>query len=355
MFDVSQMLAAIKNPADWVRVIKSAIKDGVLTEDPMYKGNIFVYRTDMTPNQWNGFQSEGWTSQPIMDCANELASDTEQQKEFLNAIMSAGYTPLLKPVGYSNGARFAVKCDRTETGVPSVSFLSFCGFVKSDFHLICDQLEKEMDDRPLDEMFIDEKTFDHIAVTEIRDGGFTYQYEITNKVYIDADWLYERIIFTPTASIAAHTMKQRLVNWLIDNVPKDTYMALHKLIFIYDIDKDFDWLTEDQEMVDLLECHELPDDNLLGINWATDFCAVINIKSIINTVNEMVKSGEIDEDERRDEVCRGILTTVVHELRHLQQNLPIVADDDAEYGNDDEEDAENFARCIVDAHFRRIY
>ena len=56
---------------------------------------------------------------------------------------------------------------------------------------------------------------------------------------------------------------------------------------------------------------------------------------------EMIRSGECSRENKGSDIMRGVLMTVAHEFRHLQQNNPY--SDKSDMQPDIERDAEDFA------------
>lgn len=210
------------------------------------------------------------------------------------------------------------------------------------------------DDMGYDGVFIGDEASDSIFIYDYTDT-FEYAYRIYDIDTIDKDWLKKRTIITPSAEKTGHVNIDHIIDWMFNKIPKETFRTLTRLVFIYDDVNDYDYLRDIRiddyihDFYELLESHELPDEHQLGLSWATAFCSIINIKAITDTVDEMLKKGEIFDYEYATEIDIGIKMTIAHELRHLQQNDQFVSDEIAkDFLADDEEDAEEFARTCYE-------
>lgn len=207
-----------------------------------------------------------------------------------------------------------------------------------------------------DDMFLLDETDSSIYVDDYRDG-YGIKYEITDTDVMTRDWLSEKLIVTPEAVKTGVVTKDSILDFVFNRIPKEAYQNLNKIIVIGDEEKDFDWLSDELERFpdtsyDLLEVHNLPDDNQLGINWHSDSIIVIHVGNIIKTTDEMIEDGDLYEWERNGFIIEGIKTTLAHEIRHLWQSNPYVGEEALQsFLDDPEEDAERFARDVVDGQF----
>lgn len=136
-------------------------------------------------------------------------------------------------------------------------------------------------------------------------------------------WVEERILVTESAKQCRYTVNTKiLAEYLTRVVPKDVLHTLEKIIIVTDDEKDWEELfpqLEDRHGNPILEVCDLPDETLVGYQWAMYQVVLINLKAIINAARElwpmvgmMVKS----------EVNTGVCTTLLHELFHMAQNDP---------------------------------
>ena len=197
-----------------------------------------------------------------------------------------------------------------------------------------------------DEIYLIEETDDSITVIDMTDG-FERTYCITDTDAMTKDWLSEKIIITPSAKESGLIDKDEITNWIFNKIPKETYQTVNKVVFIYNDEKDFDYLCnlKDEDFDNLLEVHDLPSDNQIGINWMTDCYIIIHIGNIVKSSEDMIHNGELYTYEKNDCIKWGIFTTIAHELRHLQQANPYISES-VKFLDDPEEDAEEFARTV---------
>ena len=167
-----------------------------------------------------------------------------------------------------------------------------------------------------------------------------------NMYEISSDWIKDRIITSSSVNID----KDDMAKFVFEHIPKETYQTLRYLIFIKDDEADFDELFDQLESITgypLLEVHDFPHGDQLGITWTVDCCCVVHVGNIEKEIDRMVRDGDIDEWERAPETEIGIMTTIAHELRHLQQT-DLFLQSDVVFLSDPEEDAEEFARQTMD-------
>ena len=208
---------------------------------------------------------------------------------------------------------------------------------------------------------VDEETDTSILVCDMTDECFTQYYCITDTDVMDKDWLRGKIIVTPSLQRASTDVKgpwnnpvpfsdilNEIMTFLLDFVPKTAYQTLNRLILIYDDVEDEDYLSEvkidgwHEDFDYLLEDHGgLPSDKLCGISWARDCVTIVNVRSIQQATEEMIRSGECSRENKGSDIMRGVLMTVAHEFRHLQQDNPY--SDKTGMQPDRERDAEDFA------------
>ena len=217
--------------------------------------------------------------------------------------------------------------------------------MSDDFKRIVSEIHSDVDSHP-DEIFIVDEDDTHITVSDIIE--FERNYCITDTDAITKEWLKEKIIITPSAKKRIN--KENITDWIFNKIPKETYQTLNRLVFISNDEKDFDYLCElkNEDFDDLLQIHNLPDDNQLGINWSADCYVIIHVGNIVKSTNKMVSNGELYDYEKEDCIRWGILTTIAHELRHLEQENPYLSEEIYKsFIDDPEEDAETFAQSIV--------
>lgn len=136
-------------------------------------------------------------------------------------------------------------------------------------------------------------------------------------------WLEERILVTESAKQRAYTVNTRtLAEYLSEAVPKGVLQTLEKIIIVADDEKDWDELfpqLEDRHGNPILEVCDLPDEGLVGYQWAMYQVVLINLKAIIDTSRELCP---MEGTMVKSEVNIGVCTTLLHELFHMAQNDP---------------------------------
>jgi hypothetical protein len=177
-------------------------------------------------------------------------------------------------------------------------------------------------------------------------------YEIKNPNILTKDWLKEHTIITPSVNELPQKINvDKMIDWVYENIDKDMYLTLERIIICNDEEKDFDYLRDyNDELYSQLECNDLPSENQLGIMWYDASIVVVNFGTIIKTTNEMIEDGYLYEYEKNDNINYGLISTLAHEIRHLAQANPYLPEDVLQQCGDDEEDAEQYAINICDEH-----
>ena len=205
------------------------------------------------------------------------------------------------------------------------------------------------EDVSLDEDLIQilEETDSKICVYDDFDG-YGREYTITNPLTINENWIKEKIIITKSVSKTGYIINTDLITkWLLENLDKNMYLTLENIVIMNDSEEDFDELPLiDEKFSELLEVNNLPDENLVGLMWYYYQIVFVNIGTIVNTTKEMLEVGDLYEWEEKDTINSGIISTLVHEIRHLAQANPYLPEDVLNQKSDDETDAEDYARNI---------
>lgn len=230
----------------------------------------------------------------------------------------------------------------------------------SDFDMILKRVHADANKNP-DVIEIEDENSNSILIHDYSDEVFDKRYRITDTAVMDKEWLLNHVIITPSLSKASEQGNtlwsspmpiQRVLDFISDfilnYVPKETYKTLNKLVLIYDDEEDFDWLYQTpikdyaEDFDYLLEIHEFPPENGIGLTWSSDCVTIVNLKHIKEASDDLLSSGDISEAEQDEDVIRGVLMTIAHEFRHLQQNCPYQKEN-IDFLQDPEIDAETFA------------
>lgn len=184
------------------------------------------------------------------------------------------------------------------------------------------------------------------------------EYTITAESEIDRAYYDSRLIFTPSISDLPFSLQRNKILDFLSILDAMLSMTLESIVFCNDEEKDFDYLRNlSDEFYSELEVNDLPGESnhLLGINWYTENKVFINVGEIYRSSQDLLANGDLLKSEFLDCVNWGIITTLVHELRHLEQSNPYVPKaefqmSEAETNEDMEDDAENYAKNICAKH-----
>jgi len=187
-------------------------------------------------------------------------------------------------------------------------------------------------------------------VIHVFDDDCEKEFHLYNPRSMNASWLKKKIILTDSAKKCSFVPNINvLANWLIANFDKKYYLNLNHIIFIYDDETDFDELYEKEEFAEMLDGHNFPSENQLGIYWNEYDTVVISIGNILRECEKL--ESVADSYSINKEMNIGVFVTILHELAHMGYSNPYVPDfDDSEfYSEDDEEECvENIARTAYE-------
>ena len=218
-------------------------------------------------------------------------------------------------------------------------------------------IEDVRKDRKNEEIMLDIENISHREITvydnlwdEDDPDGRTYT--IANPDYMTKDVLRDKLIIPKSATNSPYRVDADiLIDWLYQYLPKPMWLTLNRIVLVYDEEADWDELYDHSNIGTLLEIHNLPSDAQLGITWATDDIVVVSVAAIVEGSREMLAIGELYEFELDGCINHGIITTLIHEIRHVAQNNPYLSIDTLQLLDDDyEEDAEQYARRFCDEH-----
>lgn len=202
-----------------------------------------------------------------------------------------------------------------------------------------------------DDLFVEKISHKEISVFDMMDGETEeLRYTIRNPEFMTRNWLESKLIITKSARKKKLINENAIVNWLFSYLPKEMYLTLQQLIFVYNDEKDVDELYADERVGELLEIHDLSRQGCLGITWKSECIIVVHLGNILREAVKLLRDGYIYPWEFRDDINNNILATIAHEMRHLAQYNPYLPEEILSQDSDDEDDAENFARDFVENH-----
>lgn len=189
-----------------------------------------------------------------------------------------------------------------------------------------------------------------ITVYDNADGIYNREYTLTDPAHIDRQWLRNRTIITPDITNLEYKFDiYGLIDQLDATIDKNMLINMDKIIFCTDSDESFDYLSQSFDTLAEGE-NDLPYD-MLGIMWHDTSDALINVGEIIKTTKEMAAADEIENYEIKSCINRGVIETLVHEIRHLAQANPYLPEEYlCQETDNDEADAEQYARDFFDSH-----
>lgn len=169
---------------------------------------------------------------------------------------------------------------------------------------------------------------------------------------ITPDWLEEHILMSSMVNWFDHAVDPHsLAEYIFRAVDRHILQTLEYIVIIADADRDWDELfpvLEDRHGNPILDCCDLPDDGMLGVELAEYQTVVINLDEIVRSSKEICAEGFSNLDT---EVNLGVITTVLHELFHMAQNDPYAPEELFQgLPQDPEAQAEAWARRTFEEH-----
>lgn len=217
------------------------------------------------------------------------------------------------------------------------------------FDLIRELVQSDIDaGEPL---YILEESQDEFVVVDDTEGtSRAIRYVCHDK--ITPDWLEEHILMSSMSKWIDQTVDPHsLAEYIFRAVDRHILQTLEYIVIIVDADRDWDELfpiLEDRYGNPILDCCDLPDNGLLGIELAEYQTVVINLDEIVRSAKEICADGFGNLDT---EVNIGVITTVLHELFHMVQNDPYAPEELFQgLPKDPEAQAETWARRTFEEH-----
>ena len=199
---------------------------------------------------------------------------------------------------------------------------------------------------------IEEQNNKFIKIFDAMDGEVMSRfYTIRNPEYIDEKYLSSIIFVSDEVENSDFSINKNAIVKYMNHMDKNMLMTLNRVYFITGEEEDTDNIYKDDTFSEAVESGHYIDDNEVGITWWDYDAAVINVKAIEETMDDM-DDGFMN---RKKEMDFGVLTTMVHEIRHVAQSNLYLPEFVLKYnGRDNEDDAETYARNWVDNHYMSV-
>ena len=228
-------------------------------------------------------------------------------------------------------------------------FKDMCNDIRMD--------EKKTENDDYEYIMVEEEADDHITVFDSMEGEVdSKRYTIRNPEYMDRDYFRSIVDFSDCAEAYRKEMpidKEKVVEYLDGHMDKNMLMTVDRILFVTGDEEDDDKIFKNERVAEgAFEAgHWLPDKNQVGLTWWDYDIVCISLKGIREGVDECVNTFRLDKDEERDEINIGVLTTLVHEVRHTAQDNPYLPEKFfGPVSRDKEKDAEEYARDWVERH-----
>lgn len=195
-----------------------------------------------------------------------------------------------------------------------------------------------------DEIEISESDDTHIAFYDYNAEGYRYFY-FNETLTIDS--LKDRIYISP--SLLKLINKENLLNFIFNEIDRNALMTVDKICFMYE-ESDYEWLfnlTGDEYSLCIQE------DELLGLTWVERSIVIIDVKNLINSSKEIEEADISDGyiSHFFEDVYKGFLSTIFHELRHLiyECNSLIELGDEYPFEGGLEENVEEYGNFMTES------
>lgn len=136
--------------------------------------------------------------------------------------------------------------------------------------------------------------------------------------------------------------KEKLVTLMLDTMDHNLFITLENMYFIKsedDLRKIYD-LTGDEYALEIIDIEEQ-----IGLMWYEKNSIIINLAAIKRVAEEI----GVDTSDIRREYNIGILSTIIHELRHLMLDTNIIlSEEDYPVEMSAENEVEEYCRNICD-------
>lgn len=250
---------------------------------------------------------------------------------------------------YGGMACFAQVDENATKGEKENNYTAHCGIRSNAFEAIRKAVQSDIDaGEPL--YILEESKEEFVVVDDTEGMSRAIRYVRHDK--ITPDWLEEHILMSSMVSWFDHAVDPHsLAEYIFRAVDRHILQTLEYIVIIADADRDWDELfpvLEDRHGNPILDCCDLPDDGMLGVELAEYQTVVINLDEIVRSSKEICAEGFSNLDT---EVNLGVITTVLHELFHMAQNDPYASEELFQgLPQDPEAQAEAWARRTFEEH-----
>lgn len=204
---------------------------------------------------------------------------------------------------------------------------------------------------------IQEQDDNHITIFDALTGEInSATYTIYNPTIINRKYVEKRILFSDDAlqkSSLYPICPEAIIDYISNKVDKHMLLTIEKFVFITDEEEEDDSIYLDKSIENgLIAGHSFPDENTIGIYWIDENIVLVNIKAVQdNAIFALQQLNITNETEYKKETSIGIITTLLHEIRHAAQINSYLPEDILNpISDDDEIDAEEYARTWFEKH-----
>ena len=193
-----------------------------------------------------------------------------------------------------------------------------------------------------------EKSKEKITVCDKTDGDKRI-YSIVNPTLITKDWIYEKMITTPSVNELGYDLDlEGIAKYLDKNVNTNYFLTLENIVFCNDPGKDWDYLHSFDDVFEgQMETHVLPDKKELGAYWEDVNKIFINVGGIVKRIEDQVREGYAEAWETEDAINEDLMLTLLKEVRYLAFGNPYLPEDILNQKYKDKKfDAERYAISI---------
>lgn len=175
---------------------------------------------------------------------------------------------------------------------------------------------------------LEQSNFDCLSIEEetdseaiILDQMESTEFPLRVLSSITAEWLQSKLFISPKLKYRFGFDAKKMAGILLQIMGKAPFMTLNQLFFIYN-SSDWGYVAKRLGYRRELQGEALEDLRFdgLGIMWHFESACAINVRAIEKAALELINDGAAYMDEFDYEFSIGVISTVIHELLHLQRN-----------------------------------
>lgn len=200
-----------------------------------------------------------------------------------------------------------------------------------------------------EEMFYDDSQNGDRTIFGFVDNYMAKEITFTPEENMTKKWLSEKIHIQSRKEESEYIFDfNGICDFILSHANKELFTTLDSIFFVFDEEglKELETYTGDSYAFDCIDL-----DEYIGMMWYEKNIVIINV----SLIEKMAKENADEFIPANEQVSSGIVTTLVHELRHLMTLTNVLLTDKECTENDKlEESVENYARNFEDINLISI-